>query len=57
MPPKNEKEVDEKKKNAKANEIQGMDEHKIPLDELLYRFGSNLETGLTTEMAIKRNLE
>lgn len=34
-----------------------MDEHKIPLDELVYRFGTNLETGMTTEMAIKRNLE
>ena len=57
VPPKNQKEVEEKKKNEKANEIQNMDEHKIPLEELLYRFGTNLETGLTTEMAIKRNLE
>lgn len=57
VPPKNVKEADEKKKSEKANEIQNMDEHKIPLEELLYRFGANLETGLTTEMAIKRNLE
>lgn len=57
VPPKNEKEAVEKKKGEKANEIQNMDEHKIPLEELLYRFGANLETGLTTEMAIKRNLE
>ena len=42
VPPKNQKEVEEKKKNEKANEIQNMDEHKIPLEELLYRFGSNL---------------
>ena len=31
VPPKNVKEVEEKKKNEKANEIQHMDEHKIPL--------------------------
>lgn len=42
VPPKNVKEVEEKKKNEKANEIQSMDEHKIPLEELLYRFGANL---------------
>lgn len=42
VPPKNAKEGEEKKKNEKANEIQHMDEHKIPLDELLYRFGANL---------------
>jgi hypothetical protein len=34
-----------------------MDEHRIPLEELCYRFGINLETGLTTEAAVKRNLE
>ena len=56
VPPKNAKEADQKKKNEKADEISNMDEHKIPLEELLYRFGANLETGLTTEMAIKRNL-
>lgn len=57
VPPRNEKEADTKKKNEKANEISTMDQHKIPLEELLYRFGSNLQTGLTTEMAIKRNLQ
>lgn len=41
-----------------------MDEHKIPLEELCYRFGTDLSagknlliSGLTTEMAIKRNAE
>lgn len=34
-----------------------MDEHRIPLDELCYRFGTSLEGGLTTEMALKRNAE
>lgn len=34
-----------------------MDEHRIPLEELCYRFGTNLETGLTTDMALKRNAE
>ena len=42
VPPKNQKEVDGKKKDEKANDIQSMDEHKIPLEELLYRFGANL---------------
>lgn len=34
-----------------------MDEHRIPLEELCYRFGVNLEAGLTTEAAVKRNME
>eukprot|EP00178_Gracilaria_changii_P014259 TRINITY_DN4032_c0_g1_i2.p1 TRINITY_DN4032_c0_g1~~TRINITY_DN4032_c0_g1_i2.p1 ORF type:complete len:111 (+),score=8.89 TRINITY_DN4032_c0_g1_i2:292-624(+) len=34
-----------------------MDEHKIPLEELCYRFQTDLEQGLTTEMAIKKNIE
>ena len=34
-----------------------MDEHRIPLEELCYRFGVNLETGLSSEMALKRNAE
>ena len=41
----------------KANEIQNMDEHKIPLEELVYRLGTNLEAGMTTEAAFKRNAE
>jgi hypothetical protein len=40
----------------KAGEIQKMDEHRIPMDELCYRFGTDLEKGLTTEAALKRNL-
>lgn len=34
-----------------------MDEHRIPLEELCHRFGTSIENGLTTEAAIKRNLE
>ena len=41
-----------------------MDEHRIPLEELCSRFGISLENGkfrldlgLSTEQAIKRNLE
>lgn len=34
-----------------------MDEHKIPLEELVYRFGTSLEAGMRTEMAFKRNAE
>lgn len=34
-----------------------MDEHRIPLEELCYRFGTSLEAGLSTEQAIKRNAE
>lgn len=33
-----------------------MDEHKIPLEELINRLGTSLKLGLTTEVAIKRNL-
>lgn len=57
MPPKNAKEAEEKKAGDKAAEIQKMDEHRIPLEELCYRFGTNLEAGLSTEQAIKRNTE
>jgi hypothetical protein len=34
-----------------------MDEHKIPMEELIYRFGTSLEVGMRTEAAIKRNAE
>ena len=34
-----------------------MDEHKIPIEELVYRLGTNLDTGMTTEAAFKRNAE
>ena len=34
-----------------------MDEHRIPLDELLSRFNCTLQGGLSTEAAIRRNLE
>jgi sodium/potassium-transporting ATPase subunit alpha len=43
--------------DEKAGEIQKMDEHKISMEELCYRFGTNLETGLTTEAALRRNME
>lgn len=43
--------------DEKAGEIQKMDEHRIPLDELCFRFGVNLESGLTTEAATTRNIE
>ena len=33
-----------------------MDEHIIPMDELCFRFGTNIENGMTTDDAIKRNL-
>lgn len=34
-----------------------MDEHKCPLEELLKRYGSNLETGLSNDAAFRRNQE
>lgn len=43
--------------NEKADKIQSMDEHKIPLEELLKRFGTNLETGLSNDAAFRRNQE
>ena len=46
--PINEKEAEFLKKDDKAKEIQGMDEHRIPMEELCYRFGINLEAGMTT---------
>ena len=55
--PKSGKAGESAKADEKANQIQGMDEHRIPLEELCYRFGTNLETGLSTEMAIRRNAE
>ena len=36
------------KKDAKAGEIANMDEHRVPLEELCFRYGTNLEAGLTT---------
>lgn len=56
-PPKDEKDAYQKRLDEKANEISSMDEHKIPLEELLFRYGTSVELGMTTEMAIKRNLE
>jgi hypothetical protein len=41
--------------DEKAEGIQNMDEHKVPLEELLYRLGSNLETGMSTSAALARN--
>lgn len=43
--------------DEKANEIQAMDEHKISLEELCYRFGTNMESGLSSEAAARRNME
>jgi len=43
--------------NEKADKIQSMDEHKIPLEELLKRFGTNMETGLSNDAAFRRNQE
>jgi hypothetical protein len=43
--------------DQKAGEIQKMDEHKISLEELCFRFGTNLEVGLTNEAAARRNAE
>jgi hypothetical protein len=40
--PKDEKELQERKADEKAGQIQNMDEHKIPLEELVYRFGTSL---------------
>lgn len=47
----------ERKENDKADKIQNMDEHKIPIEELFKRFGTNPETGLSTDAANRRNLE
>ena len=41
----------------KAQDIQSMDEHKIPLEELVYRLGTSIDAGMTTEAAFKRNAE
>ena len=43
--------------DQKAGEIQKMDQHKISLEELCFRFGTNLEAGLTNEAASRRNAE
>jgi sodium/potassium-transporting ATPase subunit alpha len=55
--PKDEKDLQDRKMNDKASSIQNMDEHKIPLEELIYRFGTNLETGMRTEAALRRTEE
>ena len=34
-----------------------MDEHKIPMDELCYRFGTSVDGGLSTDAATRRNAE
>jgi sodium/potassium-transporting ATPase subunit alpha len=34
-----------------------MDEHKIPMEELVHRFGTSLEAGMKTEAAMRRNAE
>lgn len=57
LPPKDEREKQDRKAGEKADEIQQMDEHRIPLEELCYRFGTSVDVGMTTEAAIKRNLE
>ena len=41
--PKDEKDLEERKANEKAGQIQNMDEHKIPMEELIYRFGTSWE--------------
>jgi len=40
--PLDEKEAEKMKAKEKAGEIQKMDEHKIPMDELCHRFGTSL---------------
>lgn len=45
LPPKDEKEKQNQKAEDKAARIQAMDEHRIPLEELCYRFGTNVDTG------------
>ena len=34
-----------------------MDEHKISLEELIFRYGTSIELGMTTEAANKRTAE
>lgn len=55
--PKNEKELENRKAEERAGQIQNMDEHKIPLEELVHRFGTSLENGMRTEAAVRRNAE
>ena len=55
--PKDEKELQERKANDKADKISSMDEHKCPLEELLKRYVSNLENGLSNDAAARRNME
>lgn len=43
--------------DERAGSIQNMDEHKIPLEELIYRLGTSVELGMTTEAAGRRNAE
>jgi hypothetical protein len=42
LPPKDERDKQNQRAEEKAGKIQGMDEHKIPLEELCYRFGTNI---------------
>lgn len=57
VPAEDNKEARNIKADQSANSIQKMDEHRIPLEELCFRFGTSVERGLTTEAALKRNLE
>ena len=57
MPKEDNKEARNIKAEEQASNVQKMDEHRIPLEELCYRFGTNIEAGMTTEGALKRNLE
>lgn len=41
------KAAQDEKAQEKANQIQKMDEHKIPLEELCFRFQTDLENGIT----------
>lgn len=46
--PREGKGAQEAKKDMKAAQIQKMDEHAIPLEELCSRFSVNIETGLSS---------
>lgn len=49
--------MEERKLNEKAKGIQSMDEHKIPIEELIHRLGTSIDNGMRTENAIRRNAE
>jgi hypothetical protein len=49
--------LEERKLNEKAKGIQSMDEHKIPIEELIHRLGTSIDNGMRTENAIRRNAE